>query len=586
MQLVRFGILSGTGSGVFVSSDEGKTWVSSNNGLTERKITALVTLGTYVFTGTQDSGVFLTTNNGLSWKSVNHGAYYVTQNNDTLRLQKVRALATTGTIIYAGTDLALFLSKDSGASWTSVNTTSLGLTNNPIQKIAVVGERIFLATRQDVFVSSDNGVSWKYLLQYQNILSFVVNGADVYGVGSDYNGGSGDGYHVWVSIDSGKSWVLSINGLNSQQNAWATSLAVNGTNVYLGTSYDGIYRSTDKGTTWVRTYLSYTDVEALAMIGNDLYAGTRYRGVIISKDSAASWKERNNGLTLSNIRSMTKMGGALFAGTDGGIGIYRSTNKGIDWVGVNNGLNDWQNLSLASNGTDLYFGGSTVYHSNDSGNNWTASEQYFGQVYTLATFDSMIITSVGTPFANFISSDKGKTWSQINSSLGGAFTGAFAQSNKNFYVGTSYGEGTQNQEGVYLSTNNGADWKQLSTVVDNSAIFSLAVIDTNLFAGTSYGVFLSTNRGLSWTQTNTGFNMSHVNKVIALAVSGSTIFAGTGDYGNGDGVYMSNNNGKSWNRINQGLLPSDITSLVVIDSNILQVHLVLAFGIAPSPISE
>ena len=55
-------------------------------------------------------------------------------------------------------------------------------------------------------------------------------------------------------------------------------------------------------------------------------------------------------------------------------------------------------------------------------------------------------------------------------------------------------------------------------------VYCFAVSGTNLFAGTGDGVFLSTDNGTSWTQASTGLTNS---VVYALAVSGTNLFAGT-----------------------------------------------------------
>ena len=55
-------------------------------------------------------------------------------------------------------------------------------------------------------------------------------------------------------------------------------------------------------------------------------------------------------------------------------------------------------------------------------------------------------------------------------------------------------------------------------------VYCFAVSGTNLFAGTGDGVFLSTDNGTSWTQASTGLTSTLVS---ALAVSGTNLFAGT-----------------------------------------------------------
>lgn len=58
--------------GVFLSTDKGGSWNSSNSGLTDSNIVSFAINYSYVFAGTQDSGVFVSTNNGQNWQSVNN----------------------------------------------------------------------------------------------------------------------------------------------------------------------------------------------------------------------------------------------------------------------------------------------------------------------------------------------------------------------------------------------------------------------------------------------------------------------------------------------------------------------------------
>ncbi len=53
-----------------------------------------------------------------------------------------------------------------------------------------------------------------------------------------------------------------------------------------------------------------------------LFAGAYQGGVFLSTNSGTSWTADNNGLTDSDVVSLTVSGGNIFAGTSGG-GIFR-----------------------------------------------------------------------------------------------------------------------------------------------------------------------------------------------------------------------------------------------------------------------
>jgi hypothetical protein len=61
-------------------------------------------------------------------------------------------------------------------------------------------------------------------------------------------------------------------------------------------------------------------------------------------------------LTNKMVTALAVSGTNLFAGTDGGSGVFRSTNNGTNWTAVNTGLTDTYVYALASIGTYLFAG--------------------------------------------------------------------------------------------------------------------------------------------------------------------------------------------------------------------------------------
>ena len=103
-----------------------------------------------------------------------------------------------------------------------------------------------------------------------------------------------------------------------------------------------------------------------------------------------------------------------------------------------------------------------------------------------------------------------------------------------------------------------AQWVQTSKL--NSSILALAVNGSNIFAGTDgSGIFRSTSNGTNWTAVNNGLTDSIVQ---CFAVSSNNIFAGTLG-----GVFLSNN-GTSWTAVNNGLMNTSVRSLAVSGNNI------------------
>jgi hypothetical protein len=91
-----------------------------------------------------------------------------------------------------------------------------------------------------------------------------------------------------------------------------------------------------------------------------LYASTRGGGVFRSRDGGFSWRNINNGLTNFNVLSLIALSPtALYAGTSGG-GVFRTLNANANvpiWCRVSNGLRNASVINtLATDGTRLYAG--------------------------------------------------------------------------------------------------------------------------------------------------------------------------------------------------------------------------------------
>jgi photosystem II stability/assembly factor-like uncharacterized protein len=145
-------------------------------------------------------------------------------------------------------------------------------------------------------------------------------------------------------------------------------------------------------------------------------------------------------------------------------------------------------------------------------------------------------------------------WEQTNGPYGGNIT-CFVTSGTMIFAGTDTG-------GMFRSLDNGEHWIQINTGLAGRNISSLVVRGTTLFAGTDNGIFRSTDNGTSWTAASTGLpNQANVS---SFTVSGTSIFSGT--YGNG--VFRSNDNGTTWTQANTGLSNTRIRTLAVSGSTL------------------
>jgi hypothetical protein len=130
-----------------------------------------------------------------------------------------------------------------------------------------------------------------------------------------------------VTTDCGASWTQNRSGLAGV--VWTIAVApTDPQRVYAGTN-NGVFRSTNAGATWVTTGLTQP-TRVLVIDPNHpetLFAGTSGQGVYCSTDGGVTWATMNEGLTNPRILSMSIRPGienVLFVGTDGSA-VFRTS---------------------------------------------------------------------------------------------------------------------------------------------------------------------------------------------------------------------------------------------------------------------
>lgn len=194
--------------------------------------------------------------------------------------------------------------------------------------------------------------------------------------------------------------------------------AVSGSNLFAGNK-DGVYLSTDNGTSWttINNDLTATYISALAVSGTNIYAGTF--GVFLSTNNGTNWTAVNNGLPYGDlITSLEVFGANIFAGTQGGK-VFLSTNNGTNWTAITNDLSVTGIFALAVSGTDIYAGTDKgIFLSTNNGKNWTLVCSGIMSPY----FDAFAVTNkyifAGNPIEGvFRSTNDPKTWTALDQGL-------------------------------------------------------------------------------------------------------------------------------------------------------------------------
>ncbi len=361
------------GGGIYKSTNDGQSWTKMTSGLPAGLIfpVALAGDGTTMFTALNSSSedspatIWKTTNGGASWQQVGTG----------LTAQYVNDLTTTAAAVWAATNAGMFRSTDGGITWTPYNK---GLENTAVYRVVSSGGTLYAGTYANsngVFRSADGGRTWlpaNVLMANRRIRSLVALGSTV--VASGETG-------VFRSTDGGVTFAASRSGLPSGANPYA--MAASGGTIYAGLYPTGFAKSTDAGATWIPGTPPSTGgyISALAANGSTIAAAVN--GIVYrSLDGGATWTPGAVVVPTDAsyfVYSLSFSGSTLFAGLQGyGFvethGLAMSTDFGATWTRPQNGIPvNVDVYDVQTSGAQLLAGtGRGIYASTDGGANWTS----------------------------------------------------------------------------------------------------------------------------------------------------------------------------------------------------------------------
>ena len=239
----------------------------------------------------------------------------------------------------------------------------------------------------------------------QNHNEIFIGTGETYSYGTAANGlvirttrGS-HGIGILKSIDGGITWSHSLNWLYQQQRGvWKIVFNNQNPNTLLAATTDGIYKSTNAGTSWIQTDTTkmVMDMQMDPTDTNIVYAGTGNlgtagSGLYRSADAGNSWTRITNGLPASNTGRITvtvnsSNSNIVYAHiTDAGVsqGLYISSNKGISWTLLSSNdfasYQGWYSKGIhvdPSNSNTIFVCGVYLWQSTDGGANFNQITLY------------------------------------------------------------------------------------------------------------------------------------------------------------------------------------------------------------------
>ncbi len=249
------------GAGVFTSSDFGKNWSPSNNGLTDLHVSNLISHQGYVYA--LSSECFASSNNGANWSVLK------TKDGNKISLLWKNSKSL---FAFSGATNGMYRSNDAGQTWDSL---SIGLANGSFlvgnDMLCYIGRTAQFALK--LAVSLDNGSTWTLndasgMPQFAASYAFVSNRILI---GGDMNG-------VTKSDDDGKTWSESNEGMT--KGVVGCMLSIDNT-VFAGVNDIAVYKSENNGDTWTDVSQGYGTSRAFSQL---LFHNGKMFAVLLSGD--------------------------------------------------------------------------------------------------------------------------------------------------------------------------------------------------------------------------------------------------------------------------------------------------------------
>ncbi len=511
-------------NGVFASTDDGVTWSPRNSGIENYRVLAITGAAGNLFAGTEANGTFHSTDDGETWLPPSNGTgFYVT------------SLITKDNYVFAGTILnGVQRSSDNGVTWETV------LPNDFIYGLGVAGSRLFASENAHTYVSVDDGNTWNNVpsLEARAPYNFYTSGNLVIAGGTN---------EVYRSTDRGINFTtIPVSFTFSVVNLYYITAI--GSTLYMSTSYDGVYESTDQGLSWfpANNGMGAKDLLSITVTGTStLLAGGHYAGLFRSTDAGASWVKSMTGISSgATIGAFFAADSFLLAGTRDG--IYRTTDNGLSWNKLtgNDTVDYGQVRGICQTNQTIYAGMfyqfySTVYKSTNNGASWERSGNGLPPSTTFINGMGIIGENVvaGTDNGLFYSTDQGDSWHPAaapTNSVGSITTGG------------GYIYALEDFVGIFRSVD-GISWSQVAIVTGK--VVKISAYNNYLYAGTAFsGAFYSPDYGLDFYPCQGFPNGSSVFGIGAAGMG--IILAGTDTYPTS--VYASFDNGISFAPYSEG----------------------------------
>ena len=350
-------------------------------------------------------------------------------------------------------------------------------------------------------------------------------------------------------------------------------------------SADEIFTSNDRGETWnsigtrpkgyvIGFIIMGTAQAHLSQASITMYLALQDKGIYRSTDGGVQWHPLNDGLRNERITATAAVEKIVHALQDKG--IYQSTDGGAQWNPLDDGLRNERITAIAAVGKIVFIGTNSGLYRLDSGV-WKKLPIGASQtVHSLAAFDNNLYVATG-PDLHYLDSDIRKKLpvgaSQTVHSL--------AAFNNNLYVETgpdllgftpieaaqAVPKNEKHSVTIFHSSDSGASWTEIRHIdkpdveVGPSDITVVAAGETILTLGVAQS--RSTDGGQTWTDLELNTDRHTIGNLPVVAVNEKTFYKA-----DAFGVHRTTDNGKSWHLFMDGIVGTKANDLVVFNNRL------------------